>query len=190
MNSYCYCHVLHFVFLIEIRIIPCALSTYYNYIGHSIISFMIFLYPGAPFCILSFITFLICEHITRNFPPLTYSNPNIIADWLFIEFNFIYVLKVRWFHTVFNKLSVLLNHCGYIQSLLISHNVPTHPIAVDSNIMNDHWKKIIQSIYSFAWIFISLAYLKISSNNCSGHTAPPTSMPCMNDCACMVCVNL
>ena len=68
MNNYCCCHVLHFVFMIEIRIIPCALSTYYNYIGHSIISFMIFLNSVAPFCIPYFITFVICLHITRIFP--------------------------------------------------------------------------------------------------------------------------
>ena len=122
--------------LVKIRIIPCALSTHYNYIRHSIISFMIFLYSVAPFCIPYFIT---CTQ-PEFFRLLTYKNPNIITDWLFIRFNFVYVLKVRWFHNVFNKLSVLLNHCEYIQSLLISHNVPTQPIAVDSNIMNDHWK--------------------------------------------------
>ena len=68
MNNYCNCHVLHFVLMIEIRIIPCALSTYYNYIGHSIIFFMIFLYSVAPFCIPYFITFVICLHITRILP--------------------------------------------------------------------------------------------------------------------------
>ena len=108
---------------------------------HSIISFMIFLYSVAPFCIPYFIT---CTQ-PEFFRLLTYRNPNIITDWLFIRFNFIYVLKVRWFHNVFNKLSVLLNHCQYIQNLLISLNVPTQPIAVDSNIMNDHWKKLDES---------------------------------------------
>ena len=54
--------------LIEIRIIPCVLSTYYNYIGHTIISFMIFLYSVSPFFIPYFITFVICLHIIRIFP--------------------------------------------------------------------------------------------------------------------------